>query len=134
MGEGLLHAALLKIYCEIYEFLWNGKFRTSLKSMFTGKVVYNDNKQPPGVFVRKGFLKNFTNFATGKHLCWNFFGLQLYQKEAPAKVFFYEICEIFKNTYFEDHLQTTAALLTHVFACIFSKHLLYLSYFSNICF
>ena len=29
-------------------------------------------KQPPEVFCRKKFLKNFANF-TGKHLCWSDF-------------------------------------------------------------
>ena len=31
------------------------------------------------------------------------------KKETPTQVFFYEICEIFKNIYFEEHLQTTAS-------------------------
>ena len=33
-------------------------------------------------------------------------GLQLYQKNISTQVFSYEICEIFKNTYFEEHLVT----------------------------
>ena len=37
--------------------------------------------------VKKGILKNFTNF-TGKHLRWSLFsGLQLYYKETPAQGF-----------------------------------------------
>ena len=32
-------------------------------------------------------------------------GLQLYQKEAPAKVFSCEYCGIFKNNYFEKYLR-----------------------------
>ena len=32
-------------------------------------------------------------------------GLQLYQKETPAKVFSCEYCRIFKNFYFEKYLQ-----------------------------
>ena len=35
-------------------------------------------------------------------------GLQLYYKEAPAQVFSYEYCEIFRNTYTEKHLSTAA--------------------------
>ena len=35
-------------------------------------------------------------------------GLQLYYKETPTQVFSYEICGIFKNTYFEEHLRATA--------------------------
>ena len=35
---------------------------------------------------------------------WNFF-----KKETPTQVFSCEICEIYKNTYFEEHLRTTAS-------------------------
>ena len=31
-------------------------------------------------------------------------GLHVYQKESPTQVFFCEICEIFKNTFFTGHL------------------------------
>ena len=50
--------------------------------------------------MKKGVLKNFANFA-GKHLCWSLL-------ETETQVFSYEICEFFKNTYFEKHLRTTA--------------------------
>ena len=30
-------------------------------------------------------------------------------KETPAQAFSYEVCEIFKNTYFEEHLPATAS-------------------------
>ena len=64
------------------------------------------------ISIKKLFLKNYAIF-TGKHLCWSLFflfpeGLQLYQKEAPIQVFSCEQCDIFKNTYFKKHLQTTA--------------------------
>ena len=35
-------------------------------------------------------------------------GLHFIKKETPTQVFFCEYCEIFKNTYFEKHLRTTA--------------------------
>ena len=35
--------------------------------------------------------------------------LQRYFKETSTQVFFCEICEIFKNTYFEQHLRTFAS-------------------------
>ena len=58
------------------------------------------------VFCRRGVLRNFAKF-TGKHLCQSLFlnkfpGLKLatlLKKEALAQVFFYEICEISKNTF-----------------------------------
>ena len=37
-------------------------------------------------------------------------GQQLYLKETPTQVLSREICKIFKNTYFEEHLRTTAAV------------------------
>ena len=59
----------------------------------------------------EGALTNFANF-TGKHFCWmSPESLQLYQKETLTEVFSSEICEIFKNSYFEGHLWTTAAIL-----------------------
>ena len=65
--------------------------------------------------VKWGVLKNFGNF-TGKHLCWNLFlielhvlDLQLYWKGTPPQMSFCEITEIFKNTYFDEHLRTTAS-------------------------
>ena len=43
-------------------------------------------------------------------------GLQLSQKETPTRVFFCEYCEIFKNSYCEEHLQKTASI------CFTSKY------------
>ena len=71
-------------------------------------------KQPPEVFSKKGVLKNFRNF-TGHYQYWSLFliklqALQVYQKETPIQVFSCEISEIFKNSYFEEHLLTTASV------------------------
>ena len=58
----------------------------------------------------KAALKNFAVF-TGKHLCWSLFLIKfIYQKESPTQMFFCEYCKIFKNTYFEEHLQTDASV------------------------
>ena len=65
--------------------------------------------------VKKGVLKNFTNF-TRKHQCWSPFfnkvagAYDFIKKETPTQVFSCEICEIFKNTYFEEHLRTTDSI------------------------
>ena len=41
-----------------------------------------------------------------------FLGMQIYQnKKRLQHRFFWDICEIFKNTYFEKHLRTTASKL-----------------------
>ena len=35
--------------------------------------------------------------------------LQVFLKETPTQVLSCDVCESFKNTYFEEHLQTTAS-------------------------
>ena len=55
--------------------------------------------------VKKGALKDFTNF-TGEHLSWSFFLIKL---QALTQLFSSEICEIFKNTYSEEHLSPAAS-------------------------
>ena len=64
------------------------------------------------MFFKIDILKNLAMF-TGKHLCYSCRagGLQLYYKEIPTQVLSCEYCEIFKNTYFEEHLQTAASAL-----------------------
>ena len=69
------------------------------------------------MFSEKGVLKTFADF-TGKYQCWSLFlvksfsGRQIYQnKKRLQHRFFCEICEGFKNTYFEEHLRTTASKL-----------------------
>ena len=42
-------------------------------------------------------------------------GLQLYLKETPTQVFSCKICDIFKNAYFEEHLQTASFKLNLIF-------------------
>ena len=66
--------------------------------------------------IKKAVLKNIAIF-TGIHLCWSLFLIKLQAlrpatliKETPTQVFFCEHCEVFKNTYFEKHLQTTASV------------------------
>ena len=83
-------------------------------------------KQPPECFIKKAVLKSFAIFP-GKRLCWSLplikfpsfrptssqlfdkVAAQLYQKETPIQVFSSECCGIFKNTYFEKHLETAAS-------------------------
>ena len=65
--------------------------------------------------VKKGILKNFANF-TGTNMCWSFFLIKL---QAPTQVFSCEICEIFKNTCFEEHLQTAASKMGRILFLFF---------------
>ena len=61
--------------------------------------------------MKKGVLRNFRKF-TGKHLCQSLFfnkvaGLRLatlLKKETLAQVFSCDFCEIYKNTFFTEHL------------------------------
>ena len=66
-------------------------------------------KQPQEVFYKKSVLKKVAKF-TRKHLCQslqnrvNFIKkVNLVKKETLARVFSYEFCEIFENTYFIEH-------------------------------
>ena len=59
-----------------------------------------------------GVLKIFPKF-TGNHLCWSLFltklqvsGLHL----SPIQVFSYEFWDIFKKTFFAEHLRATASI------------------------
>ena len=56
------------------------------------KKIFRSSR--PGVFCKKGVLRNFANF-TGKHLCESLFliklearGLQLYLKRDPGTIVF----------------------------------------------
>ena len=65
--------------------------------------------------IKKLVLKNFRKF-TGKHLCWSIFlineeGLKacnFIKKRLQHRYFLLNFCDIFKNNYFEEYLQTTA--------------------------
>ena len=63
--------------------------------------------------MRKGVLRNLTEF-TGKHLCQRLFfnkvAVHFIKKEPLVQVFSCEFCEISKNTFFTEHLWTTASL------------------------
>ena len=76
----------------------------------------NFKKQPPEMFFKKTVFNNFAIFI-GKDLCWSLFliklqvirTLKLQFFKNPTQVFSCEYCEIFKNTNFEEHLQTVAS-------------------------
>ena len=78
--------------------------------MYVFTVLYRQ-KQPPEVFyVRKG---NFAKF-TGKHLCQSIFlkkaqACNFIKKETLAQVFSCEFWNISKNTFFTEHIRTTAS-------------------------
>ena len=95
---------------------------------FTFYVTYTYNSDTvTGAEFRSSSRKCFLKFCKfhRKHLCWSLFfykvaSLQarnVIKKETPAQVLSGEILSILKNTYFEEHLWTTAAvywLLHHI--------------------
>ena len=69
-------------------------------------------------YMRKGVLKNLANF-TRKHLRWSFFLTKVQGRDCnfikmrlPTQVLSCKICKIFKNTYFEKHLQTSVSKIS----------------------
>ena len=62
----------------------------------------------PEVFCKKGALKNFAKF---KRKSCRFQANSYIKKDTPTQVFHYELCEIFKNTFFTEHLRATASVL-----------------------
>ena len=60
--------------------------------------------------MKKGVLRNFTKF-TGKHVPESFRpkACNFIKKETLAEVFSCEFCEFSKNTFFTEHLRTTAS-------------------------
>ena len=56
--------------------------------------------------IKKGVVRNFVKF-TRKHLCQSLFNF--IRKETLVQVFSCEICEIFKNTFFTEHLRATSS-------------------------
>ena len=58
--------------------------------------------------IKRAVLNNFA-ISTGKHLCWSPFCSSFLLKETPKQIFSCKYCEIFKNTYFEEHLQKAAS-------------------------
>ena len=69
-------------------------------------------KQPPELFCKKGALRNL-----GKHLCQRLDSFNkvarracnFINKESLAQLFSCEFCEIFKNTFFKEHLLSLAS-------------------------
>ena len=62
-----------------------------------------------GVLQKKAFNSNIYRKAPVLESLCRFSGLQFYEKETPTLMLSCEYCETFKNTYFEEHLRTTAS-------------------------
>ena len=77
----------------------------------TPHCLYLDSKNShQRCSVKKSVLRNFAKFI-GKHLCQRLAACNFIKKGTVAQVFSCEFCEIFKNTYFTEHVWTTASLI-----------------------
>ena len=78
---------------------------------FYKKIVMISRSNHQRCSIKKGVLRNFVKFS-GKHLCQSLFMPQacnFIKKESLAQVFSCEFFEIFKSTFFTEHLRATAS-------------------------
>ena len=76
-------------------------------------------KSPLGVFYKKAVFNNFAKF-TGKHLCWNFFLINLQafrlatllKKKLQRRYFPVNFAKLLKNIYFEEYLKMARLFVT----------------------
>ena len=68
--------------------------------------------------MKKSVLENFA-----KNTCAGLRPETLLKKETLAQVFSCEFCEIFKNTFFKEHLRTTAFILRALVDLFWTKRL-----------
>ena len=54
---------------------------------------------------------------TGKQLCWSLFFKKVAGLRTPTQVFSCEFCEIFKNTFFTEHLHWLILILPQIVSC-----------------
>ena len=114
------------------------KMVAKLLYFYINSFSVNQQKQPLKVPYKKGVLRNFVKF-TRKHLCQRRFfnkveGVKLsVKKDALAQVFSCEFCEISKNNFSTEHVQTNISLLTLIlrYFLLFNFTLI-LHYVSNI--
>ena len=64
------------------------------------------------MFLKISQISQENNFAGDRYLIFQLSRPVTLLKDSPTEVFSCEICEIFKSIYLEEHLQTTASVLT----------------------
>ena len=104
------------------QFFLRSRFRIWVRVRFLDDTVNEYRSRQQRCSVKKGVRRNFAKFM-GKHLCQSLFynevaGLwpkacNFIKKEALAQVFSCEFCEISKNTFSTEHLQTNASVSNH---------------------
>ena len=76
-------------------------------------------EQPPAVFYKKDVFKNFAIF-TRKHLFQSLLSCNYIKKEALTQGCFCDLCKIFKNNFFSEHLWVTAFIFQQLLALYFA--------------
>ena len=86
--------------------------------LFSSKICYRSNLWVCS--IKEIVLKKIDIF-TGKHMCWSLLLMRLHAfrpatlfKKTPTHVFSCKYYEIFKSTYFEEPLRTTAYVILDV--------------------
>ena len=70
--------------------------------------------------IKNRVLKNVAKF-TGIHLCQSLFFFNFIKKDTLAQVFSCEFCEILKNTFFTEHLWTTASVRRYLSSIVSTR-------------
>ena len=88
-------------------------FTSNVQPLFSGRFKQVFQKQPPEVFCKKTCSEKFPNFhiktPVRESLLLKLKISNLIKRETPTQIFSCEICKIFKNTYIQKHLWTTAS-------------------------
>ena len=105
--------------CEFYEISHNTFFKEPFERLLLQKYLSCFRKRPPEVFHVKGVLRNYTKF-TGKPLCFYVEGIFILKWETLAQALPCEFREISNNTFFTEHLWTTASMFSKIMSHIFS--------------
>ena len=95
-------------FCDVFTVSCDFRRVTEIFNKIDVGPLENSRSQ---MFFKIGVLKHFTIF-TRKHLCWKYF-LRKFKACRPAILskrdsntnVFSECCEIFKNTYFQEHCE-----------------------------
>ena len=132
-GKITLHAYMIVILPRVFSskilFRWNiqfcflsndisvSKFHFCLRSLSDSTEKSLSFKVPFVISTKIQTINKLHFNFTRKHLCWSLFLIKLqalkgcnFIKNSPTQMFSYEYCEIFNNTYFEEHLRTAASV------------------------
>ena len=96
-------------FCEFCKIFKNTYFEEHLGT--TASVIYEQQRQPSKVFCEKMYSRKFRKFHRKTPGLSFSIKLQAFRptKETPTQLFSCEICEIYKNTFFEENLRTAAS-------------------------